>query len=189
MKTHNDHIGKQVRDHGYYELTMLNFIKENVGRGTYVDCGANIGNHSVFFAKECSCSVVAFEPDIENYRLLLANTAGINVETWNVGLGDEDVEMGIKRFPHNMGMNKLISGTGVSVKKLDNFSLDDVKLIKIDVEGMEREVLIGGMRLVSRFKPVLLIETNDPDSILALLPSGYKKKRKFNWTATWLFEV
>lgn len=46
----------------------------------------------------------------------------------------------------------------VEVKTLDSFNLNDVDLIKIDVEGHEKRVLVGSLDTISRCKPILLIE-------------------------------
>ena len=59
---HNDLIGGKVtRSKKYYEFKMLNYIK-NLGKmNVIVDAGANIGNHTLFFAKYCAETVYAFE--------------------------------------------------------------------------------------------------------------------------------
>jgi len=98
MLTHQDHIGRQIAASGYYEKIMLTFIRDNIERGTYVDAGANIGNHSVYFAKECLCRVLAFEPDIENFRLLEENIKGLDIVANNVGLGAKIHRHGMQRW-------------------------------------------------------------------------------------------
>ena len=44
------------KDHKFYELGLLETIKELDISGTYVDVGANIGNHAIFFANFCKCN-------------------------------------------------------------------------------------------------------------------------------------
>ena len=44
---------------------------------------------------------------------------------------------------------------------LDSFGLQDVDYIKIDVEGFEKKVLIGGWATIDRCRPVIVIEQND----------------------------
>lgn len=44
---------------------------------------------------------------------------------------------------------------------LDSFGLDQVDFIKIDVEGFERKVLLGGQQTIERDRPVIVIEQND----------------------------
>ena len=46
----------------------------------------------------------------------------------------------------------------VEVRTLDSFGFEDVGFIKIDVEGFEREVLMGGIQTILKSKPILYIE-------------------------------
>lgn len=49
----NDYIGQAAMINGYYENDLLKplarLIEENEIKGTCLDVGANIGNHSAFF--------------------------------------------------------------------------------------------------------------------------------------------
>jgi hypothetical protein len=49
---------------------------------------------------------------------------------------------------------------------LDSFDLLDLDYIKLDVEGFEKKVMVGGERTIQRWRPVIVIEQND-----AQLPS------------------
>lgn len=49
----------------------------------------------------------------------------------------------------------------VPVFRLDDFGLEDVDYIKVDVEGFERKVLLGGQKTISAFRPLIVIEQND----------------------------
>ncbi len=44
------------------------------------------------------------------------------------------------------------------LKKLDDYKIDNVNFIKIDLEGLEDKVLEGGMNLILKYKPYILIE-------------------------------
>ncbi len=46
----------------------------------------------------------------------------------------------------------------VEVNKLDSYGYKDVGFIKIDVEGVEEKVILGGLDTLKKYKPVLLIE-------------------------------
>jgi hypothetical protein len=48
----------------------------------------------------------------------------------------------------------------VPVFTLDGFDFQDVDYIKIDVEGFEKKVLLGGVRTIERCNPVIVIEQN-----------------------------
>lgn len=61
--------------------------------------------------------------------------------------------------------------------KLDNFDFQKIDFIKIDVEGMEQEVLLGCLNHIKNFKPVLQIEIikSNPQDIIHMLNNlGYK---------------
>jgi hypothetical protein len=48
----------------------------------------------------------------------------------------------------------------VPVFTLDSFDFENVDYIKIDVEGFEKKVLLGGARTIERCNPVIVIEQN-----------------------------
>ena len=78
-----DAYGKQRG--GFVDLPFLNVIKNYIPEGSVViDCGGNIGNHSIFFASECDAAEVhTFEPMEVNYstieRNCLKNDIYINI--------------------------------------------------------------------------------------------------------------
>lgn len=45
--------------------------------------------------------------------------------------------------------------------KLDSFGFRDVDYVKIDVEGFERKVMVGGEETIMRDRPLIVIEQND----------------------------
>ena len=59
-----------------------------------------------------------------------------------------------------------------AVKRLDDFSLDPY-FIKVDVQGFEYEVMMGGLKTLERSKPILLIETPDSRQVEFLSTTGY----------------
>lgn len=82
----------------------------------------------------------------------------------------------------------------VVVKTVDQFvgelDLLSVDLIKIDVEGFERQVLDGMQTTLSRFNPKVILEfntfclicqgRNDPYSLLEFIKSTFKHKYIFS---------
>jgi hypothetical protein len=85
-----------------------------------------------------------------------------------------------------------------NLKKLDDYEINNVDFIKIDVEGFENKVLKGGMNLISKYKPYILIEvgwgTRHPNwkkcekQYNKLFDIGYKKHVFKNYTEDVLFE-
>ena len=75
---------------------------------------------------------------------------------------------------------------------MDNFDFEgQVKLLKIDVEGMDLEVLLGAKQIINRDKPFIYIEGATHEEFKAikefLIPIGYCYRRSFNATPTHLF--
>lgn len=147
-----------------------------------VDCGANIGIHSLEFARELGAAgrVLAIEAQRAIFYAMCGNIAinnCFNVEARNIAVGSVD---GFLRVPFvnyhvrsSFGSLELrdregkedigqvvdySSGYDVPLLKLDSLCKEQVDLVKIDVEGMEGEVIAGGIDLLKDSKPVLFVE-------------------------------
>lgn len=111
----------------------------------FLDVGANIGAYSVL----CGClgaEVIAFEPAPDTARLLRENVAlnGLEVEVWEAAAGREE---GTTRFTAGLDCVNRVDPDGettVRVLRLDSVVGDRlVGGVKVDVEGLELEVLVG----------------------------------------------
>ncbi|ENH98399.1 group 1 glycosyltransferase [Gracilibacillus halophilus YIM-C55.5] len=198
-----DHIQKIIQyNKKFYELGMLEDIKSKVDdNATIIDIGANIGNHTVYFGKVCKSRVLAFEPQIEAYSLLCENIRINNlqnkVKLFNSALGKEKATGSIvNQNINNTGAAEfLVHPNGnISLNKLDDIidtKLPRIAIIKIDVEGMELDVLEGAQNIIKYYKPYIYVETKNQDefkkisSYLSFL--GYKPTKRFNNTPTILF--
>jgi len=167
-----------------------------------LDVGANIGNHTVFFAVACRCRVVAIEPEAANFahlqrnielngrsakvtpiRAAAAAVAGQHVET----VAQDEGNSG------SVSVNLIDRETGVESLRLDDLELPaPPRLLKIDTEGMELEVLKGATDLLSRHGPILVVEAKDAaefDAIAEFLkPFSYVCVDARNPTPTFIFE-
>jgi len=196
IEHHDDHIGKWYAKEceAFYELAMLDYIKElteDIKDLVIVDVGANIGNHSMFFAEECNAEVIAFEPIPENIKLLEKNTSDLNVEIHPIGLGDKKENKGYDINKENMGMSKLIKGTSIEVNKLDAIVKKKVHVLKIDAETYEAKILTGGLKLIKKHRPHIFIEgqtrTHRDAYDKILHPLGYTRLLAFNKTPTYYY--
>lgn len=188
------YVGKAIEKYGEYNAQEGEFLKSLTCSGdTVVEVGANIGSHTVGLAKRVGASgkVYAFEPQRACYALLQAqlalNELG-NVHAFDQALGAQAGTLWLPHInygePGNFGGIALVSsGTErhekVIVDTLDRFFEDQpVTLLKIDVEGMERQVLEGGEHLLERTKPLLYVENDrveeSPALIDFLLARGYR---------------
>ena len=173
-----DAIENVIRCHRtFYEIQVLRYIRDLNVAGNYADVGANIGNHSIFFALFCpSHTVYSFEPVKDIFDKLKKNLEvnGIeNCEAHNVALSDNT---GKGKFTtpdaHNSGNSRLSSDgtvdsrTGVEAPEVDIITLDslnlDIKVLKIDVEEMELHVLGGAMNTLKNVEHIF-IEMRDVD--------------------------
>lgn len=158
------------------------------------DVGANVGFTSTIAAHLTGPSgkVLCFEPQPDCVRLVARN-AQLNgfsqVQVREEALSDED---GTAQFlvSKNSTFSRLV-GTGevdlrekidVRVRRLDALIADEKlpppALLKIDVEGAEKGVLLGAMETLRTAKPVLLIELHGTNSDVAdaLTAAGYETR-------------
>jgi FkbM family methyltransferase len=137
-----------------------------------IDIGANFGYHTLFFSRECEANVYAFEPQMQNFQLLednIKNNEIKNVVLCNYACGDCNCEIKMPLFElqsfvnmgditPNMGcVNNNFSITKSVLLDEMNFS-SKIDLIKIDVQGWEKKVLIGAKNLLTTHKPTLIVE-------------------------------
>lgn len=187
----HDHIGKHYAKGHWYEPDLLNDARQRLhGPGTAVDVGAHVGGHSLWFALTMGIDVIALEPNPETYARLTnsINASNANVKAIQAAAGAEPGHGTVKPpAPGNSGTAGVIPGEGsVDIITLDSLDLENVKLVKIDVEGMAGAVLDGAQRLLTEQAPILYVE-GDRDEIQKHLPAGYRCVGKFCWTPTYLF--
>jgi len=167
-----DPIQRSHRQGRFYEEQELALIKAVFPLGgSFVDIGANVGNHSLYVARFLSpAQVIPFEPNPKAYRLLLTNL-GLNgvaglCDLSHIGLGLSDRSeggYGMEWRDRNLGGAQMQPGEGsLRVERGDDL-LQGVRpdLIKIDVEGMEMQVLAGLDRTVAQARPWLFIEVDN----------------------------
>lgn len=158
----------------FYEDKYLNAIYVQFGKWIYakaiLDIGANIGNHSLFFATVMHPEkVYSFEPIKETYDILQTNIKinGLSniIIPFNVACGAEAARG--KRQNYNYDN---IGGTSIlecqdgefDVCTIDSMKInDDIALIKIDVEGFEEKVILGSLQTIKTNKPIIMVEAFD----------------------------
>jgi FkbM family methyltransferase len=137
------------------------------GAGAFVDAGANWGFFTLLalslpnFTGPC----VSFEPNPSSFADLRSLTAQAGLETrvklHAQGLSSRSGYLRLLGDCSDSGCIRLSDsgqGASVSVTTLDEAIKDPIALIKMDVEGMEREVLAGGEKLIMQQRPFILLE-------------------------------
>ena len=197
----SDHIINQVGNSGrFYEEDLLIAASRFLKPGDLVlDIGANIGNHTVFFAGALGCRVIAFEPNPDASNLLAANVRANElqdlVEIETIGLGARKSAAEVQSdVAHNLGAAHLeLSKRGeIAVKRLDSIRLPaPPALFKIDVEGMEVDVFKGALKTIEKHKPVICCEIASQSNLSevgGLIESlGYVSLESLCYTPTHVF--
>lgn len=188
-------IGRSIEMYGEYFESEVNVFRRFVEAGDVaLDIGANIGTHTLALARLTGAQgfVQAFEPQRLVFQTLCANMALnslTNVHCVNAVVGEQAGTLRMTdadpRQSNNFGGAQVAAlagapqGPPVTRIVLDDFlDVDRLKLIKIDVEGMESEVLRGARRTLARFKPLLYVENafadKSPELVALLQELGYR---------------
>jgi FkbM family methyltransferase len=160
-------IAQEVRA-GEPELAVLASLVPR--GGTAIDVGANQGIFA-YALGEIADRVIAFEPNpdyafferwmlrgrAEVHALALSDQAGH--ATFTVPISDQgmDLHFAGSLKPMHAQFSKF-KCYDVEVRRLDDFGFTNVRFIKADVEGSEREVLDGARATIARDRPVILLE-------------------------------
>lgn len=180
-----DYLGTCINFRGRYENSTLLLIGEHLDKIlpnskqlACMDIGANIGNHSIFFARYFD-RVFAFEPNPITADILAVNAAHFapfeNVEVFKFGLSNTPGVVGMRTSGSNSGAASIgktrsapadldqVGGGRIHVRVecLDEISKEwdfEIGLIKIDVEGHELQALEGAQNLIEKNQPVILFE-------------------------------
>lgn len=122
---------------------------------TAVDVGCRLGEYSRFLHHHFEMTY-CFDPNL--WKGFASNVDLKKVVHFNCALGDEPGVIQMHGGTHRFVEGKMKT---VPVFRLDDFELETVDYIKIDVEGFETKVLEGGIKTVERDRPVIVIEQND----------------------------
>lgn len=167
-------IGLELNEYGEYSEHEVKLFAECINPGDVVlDVGANIGAHTIVFSKLVGNTgqVLAFEPEKHNYYSLCGNIAlnnRENVLAVQIAIGNEEKLVDIPIVDHNVwyksgGMSLFDDYSKyptykIRLTKIDEFKLPSCNFLKIDVEGMAPEVILGAEKLISETKPIVYAE-------------------------------
>lgn len=170
---------------GYYEPEICRlFLKYLSEESIVIDVGAHAGYLSLFSAGITKNGhVYSFEPEPKNFSFIENIRNLNNVSNWtpiNKAVGNEIGQLFFA--PGNTSSTGRISTKGklaVAVTALD-IELKGLKrldLIKIDVEGFGGRVIEGGINLITKLKPILMVEihggSDELQTTLTLLEKLY----------------
>lgn len=125
---------------------------------TYADLGAYTGDTVEEFLQYADGykSIIAAEPDSKNYRKLCLNTENIkNISCHNVCISCDNDEI---QFAMNSGRNSVVGKGNTTIQSVNIDTLlgnTDVTFIKMDIEGQEKNALLGGKAVLKEKRPKL----------------------------------
>jgi FkbM family methyltransferase len=195
-----------------YESHIINgVLKPIIEKAKYiVDVGANIGCHTISYANmNPECKIWSFEPqsslvDILRQNCAVNNIGSDRVEIYNCALGHEEGHLSLcpledvydaNRAGYSRGGVKMgVGGEKTEVRTLDSLNLPGLDFMKIDVEGAEGLVILGGAETIKKYRPIIFFEHNwqtiDPKVVGrefvptpfdALTKLGYTKFEYIDW--------
>jgi FkbM family methyltransferase len=189
-------IDRRMYLFGEYEHDLIrDFISAipEERRGTVLDIGANVGTHSLAFARYFN-RVHAFEPNPqlwENFQRNIDLNGLDNVRLHKTGLGDEEAELPFYRIDNNnygLGTFSNVEQYDLPLREVcrmrvaigDAYAevtqIGPVDAIKIDVQGFELKVLAGLARVLERDRPFVWLEVG-PDTASTIKTLHSLRKR------------
>lgn len=158
----------QVVEHSGEEY-VLDFVRKRFPKSTLTifDVGANYGQYSTMAIKRLkdNLRIFAFEPQKKAYQALITEVKHPGFQAFNEGLGNEcktevlynqvegSVFGSLNKSSHEHVPEELVNKEEVYIETLDKFcekhQIDNIQLLKIDVEGYEMEVLKGAHKMLN----------------------------------------
>ena len=183
----------------FYEQEILEDLAKYIPDDAVIlDIGANIGNHSLYWAKICGAKKIhAFEPIKTTFEMLEKNISLNGLEKviipHNIALGERagfgDIAVYLS---HNIGFTNIKeSPYGFPIAALDDIDLGRGKIdfVKIDVEGFELKTLAGMKGTLKKHKPAVFIEAGSKTAAAVaefFKNIGYRKPIAYK-DGNWLF--
>lgn len=140
----------------------------------YLDLGAYDGDTIKEFSRLTNGkfrSITALEPDNKNFKkLILATETDERITCVQKAVWDSDT---ILRFNNRAGRNSALNDVGrveIEATSVDNLSPDGFSFIKMDVEGAEKQALLGAKRTIAERKPKLFISAYHRNEDIFELP-------------------
>lgn len=155
---------------GVYERSLIDWAMTLMDPSmNFLDIGAHVGTWSLCFARQAR-HVYSFECTPRTYNILCGNIALRNLDdkitTHKTAIGNRIGTTTLRIRTEDGGGNTCLDGDqrGIAyetpLRTIDSFGLDNIGLIKIDVEGLEQQVIEGMTKTLKRSNyPRILFES------------------------------
>ena len=169
-------LNQKVLKGQVFEPDTLRYMRENVKDGDIIHAGTFFGDFLPALSNGISdkAKIWAFEPNPESFRcaqitMLLNDIQNINLQ--QAGLGDTSAKINLttkNKKGVSLGGSSTIGGLGkagetteeISILTIDEAVPGDrnISIIQLDVEGFEKQALIGALKTIKRCRPILILE-------------------------------
>lgn len=187
-----------------YMKKLSKLIEPN---STIFNIGANTGYLALwlsqdFHKRDCSISVVAFEPIPENFSWLNSNVelnSWCSIHTEKLALGDKNETVTFYSSGRGDGSASVDASWGgekqyqhqISMITLDRYCTENPNVVPnwltLDVEGFGGNVIAGAKNTIDRYRPFITAEIHSDRELTAmesvLNPLGYK--RSYDFSSKW----
>ena len=185
-----------VRNNDFWESDILDYLQRNFkDQKTIIDVGANIGNHSVYFANFLNYEeILAFEPDCDNYHVLEENLIGYHdIKLAHMAASNRTGKAKLALNRDNYGAHEINDEGGeeidcITLDKMQMFFKEPVTLLKIDAEWHEPQVLEGAEEIIFKYHPLILIEDTESKYGPLLEEKGYSLYEAWPQHGTYLWK-
>jgi FkbM family methyltransferase len=193
------YIGRSLDVYGEYSEGEIDLFRQLLRPGDVaIDVGANIGALTVPMARlvQPGGALVAFEPQRAIFDVLCNNLRlnGLaNVQAFRRAVGSATGTIRVPPLDYqgadNFGGVALggASGEEVQLVTIDSLALPRLRLLKVDVEGMEHGVITGARATLGRLKPAVYVENDRAENSQALISLLFDIGYRLWWHITPLF--
>jgi len=170
---HDKYVGRALIKYGEYSEDEVTLFDTLCQKGdTVIEVGSNLGAHTLPLSKIVGPNgvVIAFEPQRIIFQNLCTNIALNSLENvycFQKAASSKKGKLFLPQIDYKNegnfgGVTLQEEGVEeVEVVKLDKFiQVESLKLIKIDAESMELDVLKGSKKLIKKFKPYMFVEND-----------------------------
>ena len=197
VNCNDQYIGESIIHYGEWYEPELDLLSQFIeSRDNIIEIGSNYGSHTL---RLCQLAyhgkIFAIEPQRAVFQALCGNIAINSIfncfciqkacsDVDNQPIIVPDVNFNL---PCNFGgismIENPISESSDRTITLDSLfqSLERLKLIKIDAEGMEEKILIGARKLIKRTRPLLFIENDRKDKMESLIREVFEQDYRAFW--------
>jgi FkbM family methyltransferase len=194
------YIGRSLDVYGEYSEGEIDLFRQLLRPADVaMDVGANIGALTVPMAKLVQPgggAIVAFEPQRAIFDILCNNLRlnGLaNVSAFRRAAGSTSGTIRVPPLDYqrtdNFGRVALGGGSGdeVQLVTIDSLALPRLRLLKVDVEGMEQDVITGARATIERLKPAVYVENDRAERSRQLISLLFDVGYRLWWHITPLF--